>query len=325
MFLKNLNYKKLMAALKEYRQNQNCRDFTTELKQWRYQSIKILKNKQLTLKLTSFSLTQLLKRFLYPKELFDQFSFSLQEATINYLLSTTSKKALFRVKEKNILRAVLSTKFVPVDDIVLFAILEPLLKHTRVAFILVTETQTHARFLFNLKHTSFTPIIPGVIVENSEVGAHSVLLHAIIYLPAYKLSLFSKRNLLTRHLGDKALIDTKLKNFSHQVRYQHRMLYKQLERSSSLFIETTTAKHILKPLKINITAEKILFVELLKIVSLSFKKLTLSEKIQVEKSLSELLHSNFSLFIKKTKKGGRHGVPHLQNKNSYQIPPGNSH
>jgi len=287
MFLKSLTYDEFLQSLRERMKREKHRDLLTQLRDWRFQPMRFLIDAhKKTFTITNLSINQLLKRFSYPKDLFDRFPLSLQEETLNYLLATSEDRALFRLKHENTIRAVLSTHYTPMDDVTVFQLLHPHLKKSRLAFACLTETETYARFFLYRKKIEDIPVICGCAVKNSETGNATLTLCPTVYLKPFGITIFSRKNLLEiRHVGSINKIKHQTSDFHHKLKHNQEKILSVLKHAN---INTSQVKSVFKDLKLHFHQNRITLLNLIKTISLALKGQPFKIRMATEEQISSL-------------------------------------
>lgn len=136
--------------------------------------------------LSQHALDQLLARLRYPKELYEALPNKLNRQNLNYLMQHkpySKKKMRLRIIDRNTVRAVLSDRFRPFDNIRLVRLLMPQLGSVSVNWYFNAEMILHISVLYQQQiQTNVAGIVQqGIHVSNSEVGVRSVTVASYVY------------------------------------------------------------------------------------------------------------------------------------------------
>ena len=187
--------------------------------------------------LQEHALKQLCTRTGVPYFFFKKCPPALQEYNIAWFMQhlDTDKEAMLRIVKGNQVRAILSDRYAPFDDIELFKILADFMDGTEeVVFQSFGDTSSHVRITW---HSKAEEIQPGDIVEqglhiaNSEVGLRSVTIIGIIHRLKCKNGLVAREKTGGfRHIGDPERIRSSVQQVIEDVKHDTERLivkYKQ--------------------------------------------------------------------------------------------------
>ncbi len=136
------------------------------------------------LQLSEHALRQLMGRVDYPVKLLDRLPAKLNHLSVNWLLQhyLAEREALIRTVRGNIARAVLGSRYTPLDDAELLTLATPYMEGALVRWEAFGELATHISVSWPTD--SQDGLERGVHIANSEVGVRSVTIQAILYRPA---------------------------------------------------------------------------------------------------------------------------------------------
>ena len=136
------------------------------------------------LQLSEHALRQLMARVDYPIKLLDRLPAKLNHLSVNWLLQhyLGEREALIRTVRGNLARAVLGSRYTPLDDVELLALAAPYMEGALVRWEAFGELGTHISVSWPADAQD--SLERGIHIANSEVGVRSVTIQAILYRPA---------------------------------------------------------------------------------------------------------------------------------------------
>lgn len=156
--------------------------------------------------LSQHALGQLITSLGYTKSLYRRLSKELNIRKINVLMQHkdySKKKVRLRIIDRNTVRAVVSDKFRPFDNIKLLSMLVPRLGSVLVSWYFNDEMVLHASLLARrqipLKPND--PLRRGLHISNSEVGVRSVTITSYVYRKVCENGLIGIKVHRFRHVG----------------------------------------------------------------------------------------------------------------------------
>ncbi|MGD9116480.1 MAG: hypothetical protein PVJ61_04800 [Dehalococcoidia bacterium] len=156
--------------------------------------------------LTRHALNQLLNTLGYTMGLYKRLPNQLNVRNINHLLQHRDyarKKYRLRIIDRNIVRAVLSEKYRPFDNLELLKMLVPILGTVLVSWYFNDEIMIHA-YLLARRRLLFKPGDPvrrGLHLSNSEVGARSVTVTSYVHRESSDNGFIGTRVFRFKHVG----------------------------------------------------------------------------------------------------------------------------
>ena len=137
-----------------------------------------------SLQLSEHALRQLMARADYPVKLLDRLPAKLNHLSVNWLLQhhLAERESLIRTVRGNLARAVLGSRYTPLDDVELLALAAPYMEGALVRWEAFGELATHISVSWPAEAQD--SLERGVHIANSEVGMRSVTIQAILYRPA---------------------------------------------------------------------------------------------------------------------------------------------
>jgi len=132
------------------------------------------------------SLNQLLQRVEYPNKLYDRLPKQLNILNLNWLIQNGAydKEVLFRIYDEHKVRALMSSKFQPLDDLELLELVAPYCNEGVVRWWADNELATHVSVSFpnyGVEIRKGDVVEHGIHISNSEVGARSVVIASYVY------------------------------------------------------------------------------------------------------------------------------------------------
>jgi len=133
-----------------------------------------------TLELSDFALGQLLQRADYPQKLLTKLPAKCVWVDVNILLQNLGEReALIRTINGNMARAILGSRYTPLDDADLYAIVAPYAEGAMVRWESIGELSSHISVSW--PDTDEKGLQRGIHIANSEVGLRAVTIQAILY------------------------------------------------------------------------------------------------------------------------------------------------
>jgi len=161
------------------------------------------------LRLQDHAMRQLCARIGVPFAFFKKCPPALQEYNVAWFMQRleTEKDVMLRMVKKEQVRAILSDRYAPFDDIELFRILSDFMDGTEeVIFQTFNETSSHVRITWPAKAEEFQPgdiVEQGIHIANSEVGLRSVTIIGVVHRLKCKNGLIAREKKGGfRHVGD---------------------------------------------------------------------------------------------------------------------------
>ena len=188
--------------------------------------------------LQEHALRQLCTRTGVPFLFFKKCPQVLREYNVAWFMQhlESEKNVMFRMVKGNQVRAILSDRYAPFDDIELFKILAEFMDGTEeVVFENFSDTSSHVRITW---HSKAEEIQPGDIVEqglhiaNSEVGLRSVTIIGIIHRLKCKNGLVAREKVGGfRHIGDPERIRSHVQQVIEDVQHDSERLLVKFRQS----------------------------------------------------------------------------------------------
>jgi len=137
-----------------------------------------------SLQLSEHALRQLMGRVDYPVKLLDRLPARLNHLSVNWLLQhyLGEREALIRTVRGDMARAVLGSRYTPLDDLELLTLAAPYMEGALVRWEAFGELATHISVSWPAEVQD--GLERGIHIANSEVGVRSVTIQAILYRSA---------------------------------------------------------------------------------------------------------------------------------------------
>lgn len=133
-----------------------------------------------TLELSDYALGQLLQRVDYSQKLITRLPAKAIWFDVNWLMQNVGEReALIRTINGNMARAILGSRYTPLDDVELYAIVAPYVRGALVRWESITDVSSHISISW--PDTDENGLQRGIHIANSEVGLRAVSIRAILY------------------------------------------------------------------------------------------------------------------------------------------------
>ncbi len=137
------------------------------------------------IELSELALDQLLQRLNYPRKLLDRLPVNNCMLDINYLMQSLGddRMALIRMIEGDTARAILGSRYTPLDDLMLFEVCADFLEGATVRYESFGPLSTHLTVTWapETEEEYKQGLHRGIHIANSEVGMRSITIGAVVY------------------------------------------------------------------------------------------------------------------------------------------------
>ena len=169
------------------------------------------------------ALTQFLARLQVPVKFFDRLPEDLKWANVHHFLANGAyeREVTLRKVHGDVVRAVVSDRYAPLDDDMIFPHVKNALAghNVRVQFADIYDGDyTHVRLVFDHTAEEVRPgdlVCKGLHITNSEVGLRSVRVEPFLYRVRNQTGIVAPEILFrttARHVGDPARLDAQIRN-----------------------------------------------------------------------------------------------------------------
>jgi len=196
------------------------------------------------LALREHALQQLCTRIGVPYAFFKKCPSALQEFNVLWFMQhlNSEKDVMLRIVKENEVRAIVSDRYAPFDDIELFRMLADFMEGTEeVVFQSFEEKSTHVRITWPAKAEEIQPgdvVEQGIHIANSEVGMRSVTILGVVYRLKCKNGLIARENRGGfRHIGDPERIKGAVRQVIEDVKNDSGKLLERFKKSLQKKIE----------------------------------------------------------------------------------------
>lgn len=194
--------------------------------------------------LKEHALKQLCARIGVPFSFFNKCPPALQEFNVAWFMQNMEqeKDVMLRIVKTNQVRAIVSDRYAPFDDIELFRILSDFMDGTEeVVFNSFEELSSHVRITWPSKAEEIQPgdvVEQGLHIANSEVGMRSVTIMGVVYRLKCKNGLVAREKKGGfRHIGDPERIKGHVQQVIEDVQNDSARLMEKFKRSIEKEIE----------------------------------------------------------------------------------------
>jgi len=159
------------------------------------------------LSLSAHAHKQLCARIDVPYSFLRRCPRNLQYLLMNYFIQHGGydKEVMLRTAHQSQVRAIVSERYTPFDDVQLFPLIEPWVKETEVEWYSFDDYSTHVRLTLPETEEEIKvgdAVQKGIHITNSEVGVRSVTIQAVVIRLVCKNGLLSASRKRRSHIGD---------------------------------------------------------------------------------------------------------------------------
>ena len=137
------------------------------------------------IQLSELALDQLLQRLNFPKKLMERLPPHNTMLDVNYLMQSLGddRMALIRMIEGDTARAILGSRYTPMDDLMLFEVCSDFLEGATVRYESFGPLSTHLTVTWapETEEEYKQGLHRGIHIANSEVGLRSITIGAVVY------------------------------------------------------------------------------------------------------------------------------------------------
>jgi hypothetical protein len=191
--------------------------------------------------LKDHALRQLCTRIGVPYSFFNKCPPALQEFNVAWFMQNMDKEkdVMLRIVKGNEIRAIVSDRYAPFDDIELFRILADFMDGTEeVVLQEFTEIGSHVRITWPTRAEEVQPgdiVEQGIHIANSEVGVRSVTIIGVVHRLKCKNGLIAREKKGGfrgyRHIGDPERIRSNVKQVIEDVKHDSEKLMVKFRQS----------------------------------------------------------------------------------------------
>lgn len=197
-----------------------------------------------TLELQEHALRQLCTRIGVPFSFFKKCPSALQELNTAWFMQNleADKEVMLRIVKESQVRAILSDRYAPFDDIELFRILSEFMDGSEeVKLQSFEDKSSHVRITWPSENVEVQPgdiVERGIHIANSEVGMRSVTIIGIVHRLKCKNGLVAKEKRGgIRHIGDPERIKAGVRDVIEEVKNDSSRLLERFRKSLEREIE----------------------------------------------------------------------------------------
>jgi hypothetical protein len=168
------------------------------------------------LSLSTHAHKQLCARIDVPYQFLGRCPQNLQYLLMNYFIQHGGydKEVMLRTIHQSQLRAIMSERYTPFDDVQLFPLVEPWVKDTKIEWYSFDDYSTHVRLTLPETEEEIKvgdAVQKGIHITNSEVGVRSVTIQAVVIRLVCKNGLLSAFKKSRSHIGDPQRLEEHVK------------------------------------------------------------------------------------------------------------------
>lgn len=205
------------------------------------------------LSLSTHAHKQLCARIDVPYAFLGRCPQNLQYLLMNYFIQHGGydKEVMLRTIHQSQLRAIMSERYTPFDDVQLFPLVEPWVKDTEVEWYSFDDYSTHVRLTLPETYEEIKvgdAVQKGIHITNSEVGVRSVTIQAVVIRLVCKNGLLSAFKKSRSHVGDPQRLEEHVKYMIEEAVLDSDSLLAKYKQSLDIAIEepTDALKQIVK-------------------------------------------------------------------------------
>jgi hypothetical protein len=153
------------------------------------------------------------------------------------------KEVMLRTIRETQVRAIMSERYTPFDDIQLFPLVEPWVKDTEVEWYSFEDYSTHVRLTRKETYEEIKvgdAVQKGIHITNSEVGVRSVTIQAVVIRLVCKNGLLSAFKKSRSHVGDPQRLEEHVKYMIEEAVLDSDALLAKYKQSLDIAIEAPT-------------------------------------------------------------------------------------
>jgi hypothetical protein len=196
--------------------------------------------------LSVHALKQLCARLEVPYTFLGRCPEQLQYLMMNYFIQHGGydQEVMLRTIQHTQVRAIMSERYTPCDDVDLFPLLEPWVKDTDVSWYSFDDYSTHVRLTLPGTEAEIKvgdAVQQGIHITNSEVGVRSVTIQAVVIRLVCQNGLLSTSKKSRSHVGDPKRLEEHVKYMIEEAVLDSDALLIKYRQSLAVAIDDPTA------------------------------------------------------------------------------------